>query len=121
VSVERYDAFSDLDPAVRPQPPGGERDLDVWRRRGRGEPHPLLRYGWRSELPIALGKDMADPERVATYEVRGRLRAAGADLRRWQAPAGAERAGGAPPLPCTAGMVVFEVCSRVCSSIKRAR
>jgi len=118
--VERYDAFSDLDPAVRPQPPGGERDLDVWRRRGRGEPHPLLRYGWRSELPIALGKDMADPERVATYEVRGRLRAAGADLRRWQAPPVQSVRGVHHPCPAPQAWWSLRI-SHMCSSIKRAR
>jgi len=121
VSLERYDAFSDLDPAVRPQPPGGERDLDLWRRRGRGEPHPLLRYGWRSELPIALGKDMADPDRVATYEVRDR----GAAGRRGPAPLAVGRpvqSARGVQRPCPAPQVCcWRLAAPTSSSTKRAR
>ena len=67
----RYDAFSERDPAVRDASlPQGERDLSLWLHRAPGEPHPLEHYRWRSSRPIALGKDMVDPARMAAYEVR---------------------------------------------------
>ena len=67
----RYDAFSERDPAVRNASlPPGEQDLGLWLHRAPGEPHPLELSRWRSAKPIALGKNMVDPERVAAYEVR---------------------------------------------------
>ena len=67
----RYDAFSERDPAVQNASlPQGERDLSLWLHRAPGEPHPLELYRWRSARPIALGKNMVDPARVAAYEVR---------------------------------------------------
>ncbi len=70
VTVMRYDAFSERDPAVQNASLPGERDLSLWLQRAPGEPHPLQLYRWRSARPITLGKNMVDPERVAAYEVR---------------------------------------------------
>lgn len=50
-----------------------EADLSMWLRRALSEPHPLTKYRWRSGRPIALGKNMVNPNNMASYEVRARL------------------------------------------------
>ena len=70
MTVARFDAFSARHPAVQNTSLPGERDLRLWLHRAPGEPHPLETYRWRSARPIALGKNIVDPERMASYEVR---------------------------------------------------
>lgn len=65
VTLQRFDAFSS-----RSQQANGEADLSMWLQRGPYEPHPLARCLWRSARPIALGKTLVVPDRMATYEVR---------------------------------------------------
>ena len=51
----------------------GETDLSLWLRRALSEPHPLTKYRWRSARPIALGKNMVNPNNMASYEARAVL------------------------------------------------
>ena len=62
IKATRYNVYCDAKLCEQ-----GERALWTAPRNGT---HPLLAYTRRGTVPIRLGKQIIDPERVATYEVR---------------------------------------------------
>ncbi|KAK9833478.1 hypothetical protein WJX81_008427 [Elliptochloris bilobata] len=62
VAATRYNAYCDT------QQCSGQGERALWTSARNGS-HPLQGYSRRSTVPIKLGKQIVDPERVASYEV----------------------------------------------------